>query len=427
MNEDHPLPCGPIAYLTGEYPRATDTFIQREVAGLRAIGIEVLTCSVRRTNPSHHVGAEQRGEYARTFQLLAAASSPLRLMTDHGVALFTRPHRYFRALWLAVRTCPPGLRDTFRQICYFAEAGVLASALRRRGVRHLHNHFANSSCTVAMLTSEVSGIPFSFTMHGPAIFFEAAKWRLDERIARASFVSCISHFCRSQGMIFAAPEHWSKMHVLRCAVDPDFYDRPLVVSGKELLFVGRLAAVKGLPVLLEAVASLCRRHPDVRLTMIGDGPERGQIEALADRLGITENVRFKGYLSQESVAAQLTRTDVFVLPSFAEGVPVVLMEAMACRVPVVATQIAGVGELVENGVSGLLVPPADLDGLIDAIESLLMDPQRRRVMGNFGRAKVVESFNTVTESKRLAALFQRSMVKMEDDGRQTRPVEEIPA
>jgi len=395
-----------IAYLTGEYPKVSHTFIQREAEALRGHGLEVMTCSVRRIGPENLTGPEERAAQASTFYLLAAARNPLRLVRDHGAALVRAPGRYLRALGLAWRTRPPGLKAALYQLFYFVEAGVLAAELRRRGVEHLHNHFANSSCTVAMLTSEISGIPFSFTMHGPAVFFEAEKWRLDEKIARAAFVSCISHFCRSQGMIWAAPEHWARMRIVHCGVEPARYGRdPDRAAGKRLVFVGRLAAVKGVPVLLEALARLRAQDPEVTLTLVGDGPERGWIEAHIGELGLGDAVTITGYLSQEAVAGELAKADIFVLPSFAEGVPVVLMEAMATGLPVVTTRIAGIPELVEDGVSGLVVPPGDVVGLAEALGALLADPARRTEMGAAGRAHVVAEHDIAKEAAWLAEIL----------------------
>lgn len=385
-----------LAYLTGEYPRASDTFIQREVAALRALGHEVLTCSIRTTGAEHLVGPEQSEEHAHTFKVLNACKST-RLLTAH-LRWMRRPARYLRALALAWRTAPKGLRGRLYNLIYFAEAGVLADHLARHGVEHLHNHIAKASCTVAMLASELSGIPYSFTIHGPDIFFEPHHWRIDEKAARARFVACISDFCRSQLMCFAAQAHWSRFHLVHCGVDPARYT-PAPHDGAHLLFVGRLAAVKGLPVLLEALRGL--DAPDLHLTVIGDGPDRAALEAQAEGLPVT----FLGYRSQAEVATALARTDLFVLPSLAEGVPAVLMEALASGVPVVTTRIAGVPELVRDGVSGWLVPPGDADALRSAIAEALANPARRRRMGEAGRAHVTEAFDIHREAARLSALF----------------------
>lgn len=392
-----------IAYLTGEYPRATDTFIQREVAGLRAAGVAVETCSIRRTGPEHHVGEEQRSEAARTFHVLEAAKHPARLVGAHLHWLLRRPGAWLRALMLAIRTAPGGARALIYQLIYFAEAAVLARHIERQGVTHLHNHIAKSSCTVAMLASEMSGIPFSFTLHGPDIFYEPIHWRLDEKIRRAGFVSCISEFCRSQAMAFCAPDHWGKLHIVHCGVDPTRYGRASRRSGRQALFVGRLAAVKGLPVLFDALARMGAEAPD--LAIIGDGPDRAALAAQAQDLGLADRVDFMGYRSQSVVAEMLGKCDLLILPSFAEGLPVVLMEALAAGTPVVTTQIAGIPELVRDGETGHLCPPGDADALARAIAAVLDDPDRARALAARGRAIVERDFDSRIEAARLAALF----------------------
>jgi glycosyltransferase involved in cell wall biosynthesis len=413
---DRMLP-GPIAYLTGEYPRATDTFIQREVAALRAQGFEVLTCSIRRTGAEHHVGPEQREEARRTFYILSEARSPLRFARDHLKAFAASPRRYFSALKLAIKTKPPGIKPFIYQIFYFAEAVVLAEHMKREGVIHLHNHIATASCTVAMLASEVSGIPYSYTIHGPGIFFEPMHWRIDAKTARARFVSCISDFCRSQVMMFSDREHWRKLHVVHCGVQPERYTGARKGSGRRLLFVGRLASVKGASVLFEALEQVIPRFPDLRLTLIGDGPERGDFEQEVQTRGLGEAVIFAGYRSQAEVAAALQEADMLVLPSFAEGVPVVLMEAMAAGLPVVTTRVAGIPELVEDRVSGLLVPPGDTDALAGAICELLADPALRTRMGEQGRAKVAAEFNLDYEAAWLGELFRAYIFNLPKPGK----------
>jgi len=406
VKSDRVLP-GPIAYLTGEYPRATDTFIQREVSALRALGIDVMTCSIRKTGAEHLVGVEQREEAKNTFYVLKAAKSPLRLIASHLRAAVLTPYKYFSTLWLALCTGPPGVKGRLYQLFYFAEAVILADYLKQCGVIHLHNHIAMASCSVAMLASNVSGIPFSFTLHGPDIFFEPQRWRLDAKIKKALFVSCISDYCRDQAKGYSDPDCWGKLHIVHCGVETDRYavQQPPDHDNHHLTFVGRLAAVKGIPVLFEALVRLLPENPNLRVTLIGDGPERAELEYDAQTLGLQDVTTFAGYQSQSDVAVALRETDLFVLPSFAEGVPVVLMEAMASGVAVVATRIAGIPELVEDGVSGLLVPAGDVDALAAALSTLLNDKARRIQMGQAGREKVLAEFNIKHETARLAQIL----------------------
>ena len=394
----------PIAYLTGEYPALSHTFILREIAALRAEGREVLTCSVRVTSGSHVKGEAEAEEARKTFYVIRAAKSP-KTLARALVYGASRPARLMRSLKLAVSTSPPGPVALLWQLFYLIEALILARHLSERNVRHLHNHFANSSCSVAMLTAELAGIPFSVTIHGPAIFFEPRRWRIDEKIARAKFVACISNFCRSQGMIFADQEHWPKMQVVHCGVKPELYVKAAHSQGQNLLFVGRLAAVKGVAVLLRTMVEVKKRFPEAHLTLIGDGTERPALQSLTARFGVEKNVTFVGPKSQSEVAEALRTTDLFVLPSFAEGVPVVLMEAMASGLPVVATRIAGIPELVEDGVSGHLVPPGSAPALAEAIRALLDAPERWAAMGQAGRAKVDADFNIVKEAAKIGALI----------------------
>lgn len=405
-----PLPrsAGPIAYLTGEYPKVSHTFIQREVAALRALGLRIETCTVRRAPPATVVGDVQKAEERTTYCILETARNPVKLLWAHFNLLRSASNRWWRTAKLAWRTSPPGLKARLWQVFYFLEAGVLAEHLRQMGAIHLHNHFANSSGTVAMLTAEFSGIPYSFTMHGPAEFYEANLWKLGEKVARAQFVVAISYFCRSQLMYFSDRQHWGKIRIVHCGVEPSQYGsvpRTVETARKRIAFVGRLDNVKGAVLLLEAFANLHERHPEAILQVIGDGPARADIEARTRALKLENKVSFLGYCPQEEVAARLEDADLLVLPSFAEGVPVVLMEAMASRIPVISTMIAGIPELVEDGINGRLVSPGDVEGLTAALDGLLIDPALRLALGAKGRQKVETEFNLSHEAEWLADLY----------------------
>lgn len=395
----------PIAYLTGDYPKVSHTFILREVEAVRASGVPVLTCSIRKPSEAEFKGREELRARAGTFYVKAAAKNPIRLLAAHGRAFLRSPATWARTLALAVRMRAPGLKALIWQLFYFLEAGVLADHLRRNQVRHLHNHFGNSSCSVAILAAELAGIPFSFTEHGPAIFFEVDRWALPEKIARAAFVVAITHFCRSQLMLFSDPRHWSKITIVHCGVDPAAYRRDPGGNGKRVAFVGRLDPVKGALLLIEAMATVLKAHPEAQLTLAGDGPARAGAEARARELGIQHAVHFAGYMSQGQVADLLATSDLLALPSFAEGLPVVYMEALASRIPVVASRVAGVQELVEDGVTGYTVPPGDVATLADRMIRLMDDPAAARAMGEAGRKAVEAGFDIRAEGARLAEIF----------------------
>lgn len=396
---------GPIAYLTSVYPAVSHTFIQREIAGVEAAGLTVAPCSIRQPPADHLTGPEERAAFAGTFYVLKAARRPLGLIRAQGAAL-AQPGRYLRTLKLAWATSGPGLRAHLYQLIYFAEATILAQHLRAIGARHLHNHFADVSANVAMLAAELAQIPFSYTLHGPAELYEPHRWALREKTARAAFVACISHFARSQAMYFSDPAQWDKLRIIHCGVQPAYYDRPAPAvqdARLRLIFVGRLTPIKGLRVLLEAFGKALEQRPELHLTLVGDGDDRAYLERLAAPLG--EAVHFAGYQSQQGVAEAMAAADIFVLPSFAEGVPVVLMEAMASARPVISSLVAGIPELVEDGVSGYLVPPGDAATLAARIVRLAADPDARAAMGQAGRAKVAEAFDIRVEAARIARLF----------------------
>jgi len=397
-----------VAYLTGEYPRATDTFIQREIAAVEQCGVRVERFAVRRPGDEHMVGDEQRRERELTTYLLETPKA--QILGAIAQALVKSPRRFLRTGGLAVRTRRRGIKGAVLQAAYFAEAAVLAQQLRRRSVDHLHNHFADSSCSVAMLTSELSGITYSFTLHGPAIFFEPHEWFLGTKLRTASFCSAISSFARSQASLFCEPEYWDRIRIVHCGVatgPADDGNRPVTAGDEpcQLLFVGRLDAVKGVLVLFDAVAALIAGGAAVRLTLVGDGPQRAELEAKSVRLGISGSVNFAGYRSQAEVRDHLATADVFVLPSFAEGVPVSLMEAMAAQLPVIATNVGGVTELVHDGLNGLVVAPGDVDALGVALDRLVSDVDLRGRFGRSGRLTVSEDFDSLTEARRLVTLF----------------------
>ena len=393
-----------LGYLTGQYPRATDTFIQREVATLRAYGHHVQTFAVREpalSDQAPHGVAEAR---RTTIYLLP----PHGLARAHLQQFLASPSRYGKAIGLAWRTCPPGLAAILKQLAYFVEAGLLAAGMRKLSLTHLHNHFADSSCSVAAIAAEIGGFSFSFTIYGPAEFFEMSRWWLGEKARRARFVVCISSFCRSQVMVAAPVESWSKLRIVHCGVDAKLFPlRRHEGRGRRLLFVGRLAAEKGCLMLLEAVAQLS----DVTLDVVGDGPSRASLQERATAMGIADRVAFHGYLDETGVRKRLAETDVFVMTSFAEGVPVVLMEALAAGVPAVATRIAGIPELIEDGVTGFLVPPAEPTATAQAVQRLLEDPALRNRIAAAGREKVEREFNLETECNRLANLMTTALAE----------------
>lgn len=398
-----------VGYLMNSYPMVSTTFIGREIAALEAEGIAIPRFAFRRWD-GPLVDEGDRAEAARTDYLLEDGAARLGLgLVAEGVC---NPGGLWRALGQCRRLWSNAGGGLVRHAAYLLEAVALRRRLRRAPVDHIHAHFSTNAAAVAMMCRAMGGPPYSFTTHGPDELFEPIHNSLGLKVANAAFVACISHYCRSQVMIFSDPGDWDRLGIVHCGVDPARYDHALPgpagdtgrASAMHLVYVGRLTPLKGGRLLIAAMAALRDSHPGLRLTVIGDGPDRAFLEDAARPLG--DRVRFTGYLSQDEVAGVLAGADALCLPSFAEGVPVVLMEAMAAGRPVISTRITGIPELVEDGVSGLLVPPSDADALRTAIARLADDPALRHRMGAAGRARVRAEFDVRAEARRLAALFR---------------------
>ena len=407
MEKNAPVKSGTglrIGYFTSIYPRATDTFIQREIRGLRARGFEVRTFAVRKSGPEHDVSAEIREEKRNTFFVLPAY--PLRLLFANVGTFLRAPQRFLSTLFLAWTTARPGLRGIIYQFFYFQEAVILAGELRRQQIVHLHNHLGDVGGTVTLLACRLAEVGYSITIHGPHIFFDPTHWALREKLQYSRFIVCISHYCRSQMMLFTEQPDWSRLAIVHCGVDPARYQYVAPrAQARQLLYTGRLAAEKGLPVLIESLGRLKTRGYKFELTLVGDGPDRTELERLVQSTGLGSNVIFAGFAGQDEVLAYLQRSDILLLPSFAEGVPVSLMEAMACGLPVIATYVGGVVELVEHARTGQMVSAGDVQGLEQAIARYLDDGELRARVSRQGREKIVAEFNLGTELDKLAALF----------------------
>lgn len=404
-----------IGYLTGAYARASDSFIRGEVIALRELGHTVTTYSVRRASSVERITDEIRREDAATLYILEQARATL-LRATFGEAL-RRPRRFARALQLTGRLRAPGIRGALLPVAYLIEACWLAERLREHRIEHLHDHIAEGSAAVAMLAAELCGIPFSFTVHGPGEFDRAPAIRLDVKVRQAAFVAAITDFARSQILRWSDPEDWHKVRVVRCGVAPQFIAPHDVVPEEEhrLVFVGRLDPVKGVALLIEAVIELLPKWPDLRLVLVGDGPGRRQLEDELRHRDATEHFEVRGWAGADAVRDEIVRARALVLPSFAEGLPVVLMEAMALGRPVVATAVGGVSELVDPGVNGWLIAPGSVDALTTALDAVLeAEPDVLSRMGQAAAQAVRDRHDRTREARRLAGLFAAALSPGED-------------
>ena len=402
-----------MVVLTCFYPYISHTFVQREVAGLRQRGVEVHTVSVRDPGPRHVLSAADRESSVTTVNLIPAP--PRHLLRIHARSFLLHPRAYVDTLLAAVREAQPTVRGRVWQVFYFGEAVLLWRLCQQRRVRHVHVHFANNAADIARIVTRLGNATdrqpwsWSLTMHGPTEFAEVSHFNLPEKVRSATFVACISDFCRSQLMALVEEEHWQKLGIVHCGVDLQRFrraDSPRAEGPLRVLCLGRLVSQKGQALLVQAVARLTRAGRQMEVVLVGDGPRRPELERLVATEGLGKFVTFAGAVGQDEILEHLSWADVFVLPSFAEGVPVALMEAMACELPVVTTRIAGIGELVTHQESGLLVAPGRMDQLADAIALLDDEPELRAAMGKAGRAAVQQHYNAAITPEPLVELLR---------------------
>jgi glycosyltransferase involved in cell wall biosynthesis len=394
-----------IAYLVNQYPHVSHSFIRREIAALEALGVTVERFSVR-PSPADLVDPADQAERQRTQILLGVGA--LGLLGAMVGTFLARPWRWLKALGRAIRLGRRSERGVLRHLIYLAEACVLLRKLRRGGASHLHAHFGTNSTSVALLTRVLGGPPYSFTVHGPEEFDHPEALSLTDKIENAAFVVAVSSFGRSQLYRWCGAVHWPKVHVVRCGVDAAFLSggpQP-VPDTNRLVCVGRLAEQKGQLLLLEALGRLAAEGMPFAMVLAGDGPMRRLIEGQIERLGLKERVRITGWVSGDTVRQEILAARAMVLPSFAEGLPVVLMEALALGRPVVTTYIAGIPELVENGANGWLIPAGSVEALAEALRQTLQAPvERLEQMGKAGAVRVAAMHDANGEAAKLAAFF----------------------
>jgi colanic acid/amylovoran biosynthesis glycosyltransferase len=392
------------------YPQGNQSFIWREIAALEAQGVKVERFTIRRWNEPL-VDSTAIAEKAMTRSVLDAGVAGLA----GGVlaTLFTRPGAFVRAAWAAWRLGRRSERGAVYHFIYLAEACVLRRWLVRCGARHVHAHMGTNSAMVALLCRALGGPPYSFTCHGPTEFDRPVYIALGEKIRRAAFVVAVGEYGRGQLFRWCGHEHWGKIRVVRCGVDDAFLTADVVTPPPDarLVCVGRLVEQKGHLLLIEAAGRLAAEGMAFEIVVIGDGPMRQVLEKLIRDRGLERHVRLAGWMSNEMVRQEINQSRAMVLASFAEGLPVVLMEALAMGRPVVATSVAAVPELVEHGVSGWLVPPGSIDALTDALrEVLTAEPARLERMGAAGRQRVLANHDASREAAKLAELFSLSGV-----------------
>ncbi|MGB8298973.1 MAG: glycosyltransferase family 4 protein [Polyangia bacterium] len=406
-----------IAYLVNQYPKISHVFIRREILAVEREGCEITRYSLRRTR-DELIDPIDREEATKTQAVLDAGW--VGLLWALVWAVSTRPAAFWRMMLLAARAGWRSERGLLRHAIYLAEACVLARCLKRDRIEHVHAHFGTNSTTVAMLCHELGGPSYSFTAHGPEEFDKALLLGLGDKIQRATFVAAISSFGRSQLFRRCSFRQWPKIQVVRCGVDDALLgpDPVPIPEPRRLVSIGRLCEQKGQLLLVEAMARLHREGRAPELMLVGDGILRCEIEAAVTRNGLQKNVHILGWADSATIRRTLDESCAFVLPSFAEGLPVVIMEAMARARPVLSTFVAGIPELVVPGRNGWLVPAGSVDALADGVRQILDAPldrlvemgsraredvRRQHEIGNIARGMVAH-FHTAIEGKSSGAV-----------------------
>lgn len=386
-----------IGYLVSDYSAPSHTFVRREVAALRLRGLEIKAFSVQ---PAAREG-EAESLLGRSLHTYVAAIA---------VMLATRPGRFLSTWRLALRHRVGGLRALIWSQFHFVEALLLARRLRAERIEHLHNHFANSGAAVGMLAAHCANVPWSLTLHGISETDAPAGALLAAKIERARFVACASYFMQAQAMRLVAPAQWKKMHIIRCGIDLAALPKGQKARSERgtvprLVAVGRLSPEKGYAGLLSALAALAAEGREFSLTIVGGGPSAGEIRDEAAALGLEDRIEFTGPLPERSTLARMAEADIFVLPSLMEGLPVVLIEALALELPVVASRVAGIPELVEEDVTGRLFTPSDWGDLKRALARLVDDRKAWKRLGEAGRRRVADDYQAHSSAARMARLF----------------------
>jgi glycosyltransferase involved in cell wall biosynthesis len=397
------------AYLVNIYPRVSHTFIRREILALEAAGVPVERYSIRPCD-TPLVDETDKVELTKT-RVITKARAGMLFATLR--AMLATPGAFLTALSSAIKMGRHSDRGLLVHLAYLAEACLLRRWLTKSRICHLHAHHGTNSAAVAMLCRQLGGPEYSFTVHGPEEFERAPTLALDKKVAMAQFVVAISEFGKGQLIRWSEPGDWKKFRIVRCGVDDRFLTTaPLspVPSKPRLVCVGRLCVEKGQMVLIEAARILQDKRIEFELVLAGDGPLRPRLEQRINEAGLQQRVRITGWLSSQQVKEEMLASRALVLPSFAEGLPVVIMEALALGRPVISTPVAGIPELLQTGVNGWLVQPGSAEQLAAAMMEALTAPVEALArMGSAGAQAVAQRHNAASEAGKLRHLFEHGL------------------
>ena len=398
-----------IAYLINQYPKISHSFIRREILALEALGLSVTRFSIRSCKEPLIDAADQE-ELAKTNIILDVGIIGL-LVSLIKIAV-TRPNRWLNALRLTFKLGWNSERGLLLHFAYLAEACVLVSRFSQLNISHFHAHFGTNSAMVVLLNHVLGGPAYSFTVHGPKEFEKVEAIGLPKKIDCASFVVGISSYGRSQLYRWCNYNEWNKIKVIHCGLDESFFSHAQQPIPEELrlVCVGRLCEQKGQLLLVEAASKLVSLGYKFKLVLVGDGELRAPIEEAIKSDKLEDSIEIFGWATQAQVKEQILASRAMILPSFAEGLPVVLMESLALGRPVISTYVAGIPELVIPGESGWLVPAGSVEALVNTMKTVLETPvSELEAMGKKGANYVKQHHNIITEAEKLMQLFEENI------------------
>ncbi len=403
MAETHPLLS--LAYLHTEFPATSHTFISREVEGLTKLGVEIKHLSLHAPKASE-VSAEDAHFKNQIFYVF-----PLKLLMfikAHWEFLWRMPGKYFYWMYYVVSRRGTKFRDRIRSLYHFAEAIYLAKEIEQQKIQHVHAHFFQGNATIGIILSKLIGITYSVTGHGTALLVD--RILIKEKLEHAKFVISISQYNKNF-MLSVLPECAAKVFVVHCGLNPNRFPPAPVRKNQvfTLLAIGRMVWEKAYQYLVETCRILRDEGIEFRCLVVGEGEERGKIEALIDRYDLWQHIELLGMVLQERIQEYYNQADAFILTSVSEGLPVVLMEAMSKELPIVASNITGIPELVEEGISGYLVPARQPQAYADAVKKLISNPEQRVAMGKKGREKVLAEFDIEKNIRQLYDIYQAQL------------------
>lgn len=394
-----------IGYLMNIYPVTSATFIRREIGALEKQGVEVHRFALR-TWAETLVDPQDKIEQAKTTYLLSGRSGAL--VADFFKELGSNPKGVFRAIGLWVKLLNNARSGVVRHVAYLLEAISLKRNLTDAGIEHVHAHYSTNTAAVAMMAEAAGGPGYSFTAHGPDEFLDWTASSLKLKVHRARFVAAITHYCRSLLTLAAGQEAWDKIKVVRCGVQTDEFiptNAPFDASAP-FVCVGRLCPQKAQVLIVQALGRVAKRHPNIKIEFIGDGESRAAVEAAIKEHGVENNVALLGWQSSDAVRERLGKAKALILPSFAEGLPIVIMESFALARPVISSFIAGIPELVTSD-NGWLVPASSVQAIEDAIEQAIQtSPEMLAQMGENGRQAIEKHHDVDLNAAKLKDLIQ---------------------